>query len=443
MSHFERASETVSAAEFVIQMPVVLKPDPSRTVIRPYLPAANPHGGSDGPSQRARELAERVLALDEASAAGEVNRLLDEYSSRYDCVSCVFTRRFNEVNGELIRRCRPGPDRSLLVGAYFCHEYSYEAAALFNPSVAPHPDQSDLAGEEVRFVMSLRAVGEGHVSSITFRTGIWSPPDGLRMDPPHPRSVVPRIEALPGALDASDAIRIVCDDRHELSQCVLFPATPSQRHGLEDLRLVRFVDDDTSVMFLGTYTAYSGHAGRQELLVTSDFRTFDLAPLTGDATTSKGMALFPRRLAGRYAAIGRQDNQTLWFAQSNNLHVWNAASQLLLPRWPWEFTQMGNCGSPIEIDEGWLVLTHGVGAVRNYAIGACLLDRDEPTRVLARLREPLLRSAPREHAGYVPNVTYSCGGLVKGRSLLLPHGVADNFTAMASVPLDALLAAME
>lgn len=439
----DAASQAVEAADFVQQLPVVLRPDPSKTVIRPYIPAADPRGGADGVNQRAVQIADRVLALDDEAVSAEVERLLAEYSDRYACASCVFTRRFHEVNGELIRRCRPGPDRSLLIGAYFCHEYSYEAAALFNPSVVAHPDQSGLAREEVRLVISLRAVGEGHVSSITFRTGIWSPGRKLEIDPPHPRSVVPHIEPLPGLAERDGGVRIVCDDRHDLSQCVIFPVTPSQRHGLEDLRLVRFVEDDGSVAYLGTYTAYSGHSGRQELLKTSDFYTFDLAPLTGGATASKGLALFPRRISGRYAALGRQDNQSLWFAVSDDVHEWTQAAQVVLPHWPWEFTQIGNCGSPIEIDEGWLVLTHGVGAVRNYAIGACLLDRDDPTRLLARLRLPLLRSAPREHAGYVPNVTYSCGALLHDRTLLLPYGVADNYAAMASLSVDALLAAME
>lgn len=439
----EAASNAVAAADFVQQLQVVLRPDPAKTVIRPYVPAADPRSGADGANLRAIQLADRILSLDEETVRIEVIRLLAEYSDRYACASCVFTRRFHEVNGELIRRCSPGPDRSLLIGAYFCHEYSYEAAALFNPSIVAHPDQTGVAEDEVRIIVSLRAIGEGHVSSIAFRTGTWSPGQQLKIDTPHPRSVIPHLETLPGSDQGDDAVRIVCDDRHDLSQTVIFPVTASQRHGIEDLRLVRFVDDDGSIAYLGTYTAYSGHTGRQELLKTADFRVFDLAPLKGEATASKGMALFPRRLSGRFAALGRQDNQTLWFATSDDLHEWTGALQVILPRWPWEFAQMGNCGSPIEIDEGWLVLTHGVGAVRNYAIGACLLDRDDPTRLLARVRAPLLRSAPREHAGYVPNVTYSCGGLLKGRTLLLPYGVADQYSTFASVSVDALLAAMD
>lgn len=438
----EPASQTVLAADFVTQLPVVLRPDPARTVIRPYLPAEPDGSGFDLRNNRARRLAERVLALDEQSATFEVERLLSEYSDRYDCVPCVFTRRFNEVNGELIRRCRPGPDRSMLIGAYFCHEYSYEAAALFNPSVVSHPDQNGVSEDEVRLIVSLRAIGEGHVSSVTFRTGIWSPGGALTIDPPHSKSVVPRIEPIGSLAGSTGGVRIICDDRRDLSQCVIFPATPSQRHGIEDLRLVRFCDDDDSVYYMGTYTAYSGVAGRQELLQTQDFQRFDLVPITGAATASKGMALFPRRIDGRYAALGRQDHESLWLAFSQDLREWTQARQIILPMEPWEFTQIGNCGSPIEIEEGWLVLTHGVGAVRNYSIGACLLDRDDPGHLLARLPHPLFRSAPREHAGYVPNVTYSCGSLARGRTLLIPYGIADNFTAFATANLDDLIAAM-
>ena len=432
----------MSSIDFVTDLPVELRPDPGRTVVRPYAPGADPRAPGTTPEARARRIAERILAMDDASVAAEVERLLAEYSDRYGCISCVFMRRFHEVNGELIRRCSPGPDRALLIGAYFCHEYAYEAAALFNPSIVPHPDQSDMPSDTIRFVLSLRGVGEGHVSSVTFRTGTCRANGALAIDPPNPRSIVPRIEPLADGSPEEDGVRITCDESHDLSETVIFPVTAHQRNGIEDLRLLRFVEEDGSTVYYGTYTAYSGQAGRQELLETRDFRTFDLRPLRGDATTSKGLALFPRRVDGRYAALGRQDNETLWFVQSDQIDTWNGGVQVIVPKWPWEFTQMGNSGAPIEIDEGWLVLTHGVGAMRNYGIGACLLDRDDPSKLLARMREPLLRPAPGDHRGYVPNVIYSCGAMVHGRMLVLPYGVADSFATIATVPLDRLLAAM-
>ncbi|WP_447954061.1 glycoside hydrolase family 130 protein [Sphingopyxis chilensis] len=433
----------MTKAEFVTRLPVLLRPDPARAVIRPYVPAADPRAAPPAEHVRAQRIADRVLALDASMLKDELHRLFEDFSDRHGCVACVFTRRFHEVNGQLIKQCSASPDQALLIGAYFCHEYSYEAAALFNPSIVPHPDQSDLPPGTVRCVLSLRGVGEGHISSVTFRTGTCGPDGALAIDPPSPRAIVPRIESLADGPPGDAGVRIICDESHDLSECVIFPITPSQRNGIEDVRLVRFVEDDGGATYYGTYTAYSGQSIRQELLQTEDFRTFELRPLSGDATVGKGMALFPRRIDGRYAALGRQDNENLWFLTSGDLHCWNGGAQAVAPRWPWEFVQIGNCGSPIEIDEGWLVITHGVGAVRNYGIGVCLLDRQNPAKLLARMTRPLLRSDPEERAGYVPNVTYSCGAMVHGRMLLLPYAVADSFTTFATVPLDQLLAAME
>ena len=283
---------------------------------------------------------------------------------------------------------------------------------------------------------------EGHISSVTFRTGVCGPGGNVSIDPPSPRPIVLQTEAITS--DASEpGVRIFCDGSHDLSEVVIFPTTPSQRNGIEDVRLVRFVDDDGTTTYFGTYTAFSGQAIRQELLRTPDFRTFDLLPLRGNATDSKGMALFPRRVDGKFAMIGRQDNENIWFLTSNDVYDWNGGVKTVSPRWPWEFVQMGNCGSPIEIDEGWLLITHGVGTVRNYCIGACLLDRKDPSKLLARVTQPLLRPDTAEREGYVPNVTYSCGAMVHGRTLVLPYAVADSFTSFATMPLDQLLAAME
>ncbi len=223
---------------------------------------------------------------------------------------------------------------------------------------------------------------------------------------------------------------------------MLFPTAPSQKQGIEDLRLVRFTEKDGSSHYLGTYTAFSGAEVRQEVLHTSDFRTFDMRPMQGAIAASKGLALFPRRIDGRYMALGRHDRENLWLLASDDLYVWNGGSRIITPCYPWEFIQLGNCGSPIEIDEGWLVITHGVGMVRNYCIGACLLDKDDPAMLLARTSRPLIRPSEKERDGYVPNVVYSCGALVHDRTLLLPYGVADSFATFASVPIDSLLAAM-
>jgi predicted GH43/DUF377 family glycosyl hydrolase len=262
------------------------------------------------------------------------------------------------------------------------------------------------------------------------------------IDEPSQRAVSPRIKPIPGGAPDDPGVRLFCEDCHDLSETVIFPITDHQRHGIEDLRLVRFVDDDGNATYLGTYTAFSGSDIREELLRTTDFQTIDLTALTGSAAQAKGMALFPRKIAGRYAMLGRQDHENIWLLTSNDLYHWEGGARLLSPQWPWEFVQMGNCGSPIEIDEGWLVLTHGVGAVRNYCIGACLLDKTDPGKVLARVTLPLIRPGATERYGYVPNVVYSCGALVHGRLLLLPYAIADNVTTFATVPLDALLAAM-
>lgn len=433
----------MSKADFVTRLPILLRPNPARVVIQPYVPAADPrvHNPTDHP--RAQRIAERVLALDDKALQEELQRLSQDFSGRHSCVACVFMQRFHEVNGLVIDKCSVTHDQALLIGAYFSHEYSYEAAALFNPSIVPHPDQSGVPSDAVRFVLSLRGVGEGHISSVTFRTGVCGPDGALAIDPPSAQAIVPRIENGPNGASSDDGVRIVCDGSHDLSEVVIFPMTPSQRNGIEDVRLVRFADDDGSVTYFGTYTAYSGQAVRQELLRTTDFHTFELKALHGDATSSKGMALFPRRIDGRYAMLGRQDNENLWFLTSDDLYNWDGGSKTMSPRWPWEFVQIGNGGSPIEIDEGWLVITHGVGAVRNYGIGVCLLDRHDPSKLLARMTRPLLRSDAEEREGYVPNVMYSCGAMVHGRMLVLPYAVADSFTTFATVPLDELLAAME
>lgn len=402
-----------------------LRPDPSRTVIRPFMPEDPPAFAVEG-HPRVRRIAERVLGLDQAGLREELAHLMPSLASRHRDVEALLLRRFGEVSGLLADSRSIARERKLLIGAYFCEEYSFEAAALFNPSMVLHPDQSNLPPNRIRFLLSLRGIGEGHVSSVTFRTGSWGPEAGFVVDPPSGFAVPPRIEQ-PGDGDGEGAIRLRCDGSRDVSETVLFPVTSSQRQGIEDVRLVRFTEEDGGISYLGTYTAFDGRTARSELLYCSDFHTFLMQPLIGAAAGSKGMALFPRKIDGRFVMLGRQDNENIWLLDSDEIHRWEGGRKLVAPRWPWEFVQMGNCGSPIEIEEGWLVLTHGVGMARNYCMGACLLDKKDPSR---------------KRDGYVPNVVYSCGGLVHDRTLLVPYGVADNFATFASVPLEKLLTTM-
>lgn len=429
--------------DIVTHLPIMLRPDPARVVIKPYVPAEAPPGYVTKDSPRAQRVADRVFGMDEASLEHELGRVFENLDRRHCDAQHILLRRFHEVNGLVIDHRKATQKQALLIGAYFSEEYAFEAAALFNPSIVVHPDQTSVAPGAVRFILSLRSVGEGHVSSVTFRTGSWGADGAITVDPPSHRAVSPRIEYIPGGNPDDPGVRLICADSRELSEIVLFPVTPSQRHGIEDVRLVRFTDDDGNVTYFGTYTAFSGQNIRQELLRTSDFKTFELAALSGAATANKGMALFPRRIAGRYMMLGRQDHENIWLLSSDNLYDWQGGTRIISPCWPWEFVQIGNGGSPIEIDEGWLVLTHGVGAVRNYCIGACLLDRDDPAKLLARTRHPLIRPTPEERYGYVPNIAYTCGAIVHDRTLILPFAVADSVTTFATVPLDRLLAGME
>lgn len=419
---------------------LILRPDPSRTIIRPFFATDQAPFVVEGHT-RAQRIVDRVLSLHEAALCTELARIVTSLSSRHRDVEDVMLRRFAEIEGLTIERDAISRNCAILIGAYFSEEYSFESAALFNPSIVMHPDQDGLPDGTVRFAISLRGIGEGHVSSVTFRSGTWGPDNMVVIDELSGTSVSPQIESIEGE-DLDKITRISYEGAKHASECVLFPVTESQRQGIEDMRLVRFIDDDGSVDYLGTYTAYSGAAARSELLRATDFRSFELRPLKGSAAKSKGMALFPRRINGQYAMLARQDNENIWLLFSDDLYTWDGGEKIIMPKYFWEFYQMGNCGSPIEIEEGWLVLTHGVGSVRNYCIGACLLDRDDPSKVLKRMSLPLVHPSPKERDGYVPNVVYSCGGMVHNRTLLLPYGVADSFATFASVPLDDLLKVM-
>ena len=417
-----------------------LKPDASRTVIKRFT-VDYPEPFRDDAHPRMRIVADRVLSLDPAARQEQCRAVVGSLSERHRNVEDMLNRRFEEVSDCLPEDFAAEPDQKLLIGAYLSAEYSFEAAALFNPSIVLRMNQDGAPADGVNFILSLRGIGEGHVSSVTFRTGSWSAREGFHVDAPSPWITSPRIEDEDESGKAGTT-RIICDGSREPSESVLFPVTASQRQGIEDLRMVRFVEESGDPSFLGTYTAFDGRDARCELFRGTGVNTFEMTVLKGAVAASKGLALFPRHIDGRFAMIGRQDNENLWFITSDDITTWEGGAKLIGPRYPWEFIQMGNCGSPIELDEGWLLLTHGVGMMRNYCMGACLLDKADPAKLLARTPEPILRPSPKEHSGYVPNVVYSCGAIVSGRTLLLPFGVADNFTSFASCSVDDLLKRM-
>jgi predicted GH43/DUF377 family glycosyl hydrolase len=392
--------------------------------------------------------------------------------------------------------------RRLLVGAYFTHEYSVEGAALFNPSIVLAPDQASVRAGEQRFIMSLRAVGEGHISSIEFRSGVIDASDGMTFDAPGARlvtgvrtspawydkqpfalklaelraqnDVTERIlerlgdhftpQELENALSWIDHSGLPQSISHEtvriirmlassnyvtafpadstLDQRVIFPAGPHETRGMEDARFVRFVEPDGSVRYYATYTAFDGREILPQLIDTTDFLSFRISTLSGSAAQNKGMALFPRRIAGRYVMLSRKDRENLHLAISDDVRHWNESREVYRPSASWELLQIGNCGSPLETEAGWLVITHGVGPMREYSIGAILLDRDDPWKVIGRLRAPLIVARGEEREGYVPNVVYSCGALINGATLVLPFGFSDSGVRVALVALPDLLRAM-
>jgi predicted GH43/DUF377 family glycosyl hydrolase len=415
-----------------------LRADPSRVVLRPFHLAWN----AEAPKGRMRKLVDEVRALDMRTARTELALVYHDFESRHEQTQNIFMKRYEEVEADLEldgRRIRE--EKKLLIGAYFCHEYSYAAAALMNPSVTLHTDQGEMSEGFVRILLSMRAVGEGHISTIVFREGVVT--DNRKFElVPQPRCAMAANTVSRTAVGGDNFVSVHRNPGSSLSGTVIFPVTDAQRHGLEDLRLTRFEHGDGSIEWIGTYTAYSGREIRSELMRTSDFCRFDLMPLEGSAARNKGLALFPRAFDGRYLMIGRHDGQNLFLIDSDDLGYWGEGQLLLEPRYPWELIQIGNCGPPIEIDEGWLLLTHGVGAMRKYSIGAVLLDKNDPSRVLGRTSQPILSSVDEDRDGYVPNVVYSCGGMRIGDDLFLPYGVADSSVAFAFLSIKELLASM-
>jgi len=394
-------------------------------------------------SNRALRLVDDVAALSENRVREEYRKVLADFKERHWQTEAMFKDRFEEVEASLGLGERDfSPMRRKLIGAYFCHEYTYSAAALMNPSIVPHPDQSGCRNGAVRFVMSLRAVGEGHISSIVFREGIAHPDGRFELWPQSAFATSVELDDT----SLTDGDRGVTVHRHpesSLSNTVIFPITEQQSGGLEDLRLVRFQHGNGDAEWIGTYTAYSGKTIRSELLRTADFRRFLLEPVEGRAGRNKGMALFPEKCGGYYTMVGRQDGKNLYLLRSRRIDRWDSEGVLLMePKFPWEFIQIGNCGSPIKTDKGWLLFTHGVGAMRKYALGCALLDLEDPSKVIGRTKEPVLTAENADRSGYVPNVVYTCGALKVGERLFVPYGISDSSVGFATVKIDDLLQLM-
>ena len=472
----------------------IFEPDSGRVIVRPFLP---------GSMTRIDTIIRRGLALSDEDAEIELRNLREEFHSRHFEIETLLLLHFEKVRSRIVPPRELSRTRQLLIGALFSGEYALESAALFNPSIVPHPDQTGIATGALRFIMSLRATGEGHISSIEFRTGVISPQGLISVEPVSRFVALPEIVPNPvykkqrftiklremgidneysaaviAPLDenftlrdldesvrnvrrgtkntrrdfrrAMECIRWLADSNYELrfpeklaiSERIIFPVSPNESNGIEDARFVRFIDDDGLASYYATYTAYNGRVILPQLIETQDFLHFRVLTLNGNAVQNKGMALFPRRIGGKYAMLSRQDDENLFIMFSDNPHHWSDPQLIMRPQEMWESVKIGNCGSPIETEAGWLVITHGVGPMRKYCIGAALLDLHDPTKVIARLRHPLLSPAPNEREGYVPNVVYSCGALVHDGSLILPYAMSDKASAIATLPLADLLAAM-
>jgi predicted GH43/DUF377 family glycosyl hydrolase len=431
----------LSQVTFLNRQALHLRPDPARVVVRPFKPAIEPRDLNPTDKTRANHIVERVMTLDAEMVATQLADVLENFQGRHRDLLATFEARADEMEDAFSPHANFSKVQRQLVGAYFLHEYSFEASALFNPSIVSHPDQSGAPAGGRRFILSLRAVGEGHISSLTFRSGCLAADGSVSVDPAARLATIPRVKNRTASVDG-EYIDVVFKPDEDISERVIFPVTPFQSNGIEDARFVEFKDGGTRT-FYATYTAYSGTAIRSELIETTDFISYRMSPLRGIAARNKGMALFPMKIGGKYAMIARQDNENLYLIYSTDLYSWDGGVAILKPQYPWEFVQIGNCGSPIELDEGWLLLTHGVGPVRKYSIGAVLLDKQDPSKVLARSREPLVRPEPSEREGYVPNVVYTCGAMRHNDQIVLPYAVSDTYSKFATIEIAALMRSFE
>lgn len=466
-------------------------PESARVILRPFIPAT---------PLRIAAILGRTLVLTDQEVADHLAEVLLEFDGRHLDIEGKLLRHYELIVPQLFTQRQLSRELKLLIGAMFSGEYALESAAIFNPSMVAHPDQSGAEAGSQRFIMSLRATGEGHISSIEFRAGTIAANGSISLDPVSRFVSAPEVildpryekarfrrrlhemvldeahtaavlEPLPATFTRSELTRSVesmrreagnvtpeleltlghiqwlADSNYELrfsptlamSERIIFPVSPDETNGIEDARFVRFVEDDGTVTYYATYTAYNGQSILPQLIRTEDFCHFRMLTMGGTALQNKGMALFPRRIGGRYAMLSRQDDENIHLMQSNSAHHWSDPTVILRPSETWECIKIGNCGSPIETKAGWLVITHGVGPMRKYCIGAALLDLHDPTIVLGRLREPLICPEGNEREGYVPNVVYSCGSMVHNGDLILPFAVSDRSSMIASVSLDSLL----
>ena len=471
------------------------RPDSKRVVVRPFI--------STDPV-RIENIIDRALFLDESGICEQLALVRADFGARHFDLDKSWLRHFEKVRSHVPAGAQITEARRLFIGALFSGEYALESAALFNPSIVPHPDQTGLGEGDLRFILSLRATGEGHISSIEFRTGIIRGDHTVQMETATPFVTLPELNpnpvfhkttflyklnemglendwsaALMGRLQrrfsleelerataqvtadgelahsrdiqrtmecmhwlAESNYEIYFDPSTRVSERIIFPVSSNESNGIEDARFVRFVDDDASVTYYATYTAYNGRVILPQLIETTDFLHFRILTLNGRAAQNKGMALFPRKIDGRYAMLSRQDDENLFLMVSDNPHFWSDPQPLQGPSQPWEFVKIGNCGSPVETEAGWLVITHGVGPMRKYCIGAMLLDLKNPSRVIGRLNEPLLKPEGSAREGYVPNVVYSCGALIHRERLILPYGLSDSASTIVTYDLSELLAAL-
>ena len=430
----------MSQATFLNRQALYLRPDPARVIVRPFKPATEPRDLNPTDKTRANHIVERVLALDSKAAASQLADVLENFQGRHRNLLETFEPRADEME-EALRRTALFPRYSASSSAPIsCTNIRSKPRRCSIPASCRTPTSREAPKGSLRFILSLRAVGEGHVSSLTFRAGTIAADGSITVDPTARLASSPRIRhRMAGPI--GDEVEVVFKPEQDISERVIFPVTESQSNGIEDARFVEFSDGGRKTYY-ATYTAYKGTAIRSELIETSDFLSFRMSPLHGAAARNKGMALFPRRIDGKYAMIARQDNENLYLIYSDDLYRWEGGQAILKPQFPWEFVQIGNCGSPIELDEGWLLLTHGVGPVRKYSIGAALLDKRDPSRVLARSSEPLLRPEPSEREGYVPNVVYTCGAMTHNDQIILPYAVSDTYSNFATIKISALMQAM-
>lgn len=413
----------------VHKIPIKLHADPKRVIT---LPSVYPG------LERVKNIYERIVNFSEEEIQAQLADIFESFGHRHKKLEQIFFKNYNYFDGQYPETLTLSPEQQMLLGASLTKEFSIQSAALFNPSMVPHPDQSGLKPNEKRFIISLRSTGEGHISSIEFRSGVVNGQGSLQLDD----CTEYALKGVVSELHEGTNYTLTFPEDADLSERVIFPQTEVESMGMEDLRLVDF-NDEGNQTYLGTYTAYDGHTIKSQLLITKDFREFEVKTLKGKAAQDKGMAIFPEKINGKYAIVSRQGGEKVSIMFSEDLFRWDEVQLLMLPKYPFEISQLGNCGSPIKTEKGWLLLTHGVGPMRQYTISAALLNLDNPERVISRLDRPLITAGEEEREGYVPNVVYSCGGMSFEKILYIPYAMSDSTTGFAWLKMDELLKELE